>query len=80
MLLGEMALNIPNNNKKRGCDDIIYICIVPHEVNITSNHLTKEQDNFHENLIKMPGQPGHELVGTGSFQKEKPLGQLLCLH
>jgi len=46
----------------------------------TSNHLTREQDNFHEVPVKLAGQPGRELVGTGSFQKEKPSGQLLCLR
>jgi hypothetical protein len=45
---------------------------VPCEVNLTSNHLTREQDNFHEASVKLAGQPGGELVGTGSFQKEKP--------
>jgi hypothetical protein len=64
--------------EKRGCDDIIYICTAPHEVNLTFNHLTSEQDNFHEVPIKLAGQPSRELVGTKSFQKEKPLGQLLC--
>jgi hypothetical protein len=51
----------------RGRDDIIYVCTVPHEVNLTSNHLTREQDNFHEVPVKLAGQPGCELVGTGSF-------------
>jgi len=36
-------------------------------------------DNFHEVPVKLVGKPGHELVGTRSFQKEKPLGQLLRL-
>jgi hypothetical protein len=38
----------------------------------TFHHLTREQDNFHEASVKLAGQPGGELVGTGSFQKEKP--------
>jgi hypothetical protein len=30
-----------------------------------------DQNNFHEVPVKMAGQPGRELVGTGSFLKKK---------
>jgi hypothetical protein len=52
---------------------------VPPEVNLTSNHLTMEQDNFHEVPIKLAGQPGRELVGTGSFQKKKTFWTITLL-
>ncbi len=39
--------------EKRGRDDIIYICTIPHEKNLTSKHLTREKDNFHEILVKL---------------------------
>jgi len=44
---------------------------VPHEINLTSNHLTRDQNNFHEVPVKLAGQPGRELVRTGSFPKKK---------
>jgi hypothetical protein len=44
--------------EKRDRDDIIYFCTILHEVNLTFNHLTREQDNFHEVPVKLAGQLG----------------------
>jgi len=53
-----MALSIPCGTKREIVMNIIYFCTILHEVNLTFNHPTKEQDNFHEVPVKLAGQLG----------------------